>query len=67
MGFTIMSQEEEYLTTKEVRAQLRIGRSKMYDLLRSGEISHVNLGHRSIRITRVDLDAYLAKRGASCS
>ncbi|MCZ4122383.1 helix-turn-helix domain-containing protein [Streptomyces sp. H39-S7] len=48
----------EALTVPEVMAALRLGRSKLYDLLRSRELDSFKIG-RSRRITVDSLTAYL--------
>lgn len=55
------------LTTSEVAAELRIKRTAMYALLRSGKLPYLDLGYNTKRIRRSDLDAYLAecKRAAN--
>jgi excisionase family DNA binding protein len=49
------------LTPDEVADMLRIGRSHAYNLLRSRAIPTVHLG-RSLRVRRVDLEAWLASK-----
>lgn len=45
-------------TPAEVQAMLKISRSTVYELLRTGDLPSAKVGH-SIRITRKDLEAYL--------
>lgn len=52
-------QSPTYLTPVDAAQQLNLGRSAFYDLLRRSEIAHYRVG-KLIRITREDLDAYLA-------
>jgi excisionase family DNA binding protein len=47
------------LTAEEAAAELRIGRSRMFDLIREGAIQSVKIG-TSRRITRSALAAYVA-------
>ena len=46
------------LSPKEVREELGMSKSWVYQRLRSGEIPHVKLGH-NIKVRREDLEAYL--------
>jgi putative molybdopterin biosynthesis protein len=48
----------ELLTVRELQQLLKIGRNKVYELLRSGEIPCVRLG-KQIRIRRVDVEVYI--------
>ena len=43
------------LTVAEVELELRLGRTRVYQLLRSGEIPSVRVSARAIRVTREDL------------
>ncbi len=47
------------LTAEEAAAELRIGRSRMFDLIREGAIQSVKIG-TSRRIARSALAAYVA-------
>ncbi|MFF4652994.1 helix-turn-helix domain-containing protein [Streptomyces sp. NPDC001380] len=51
----------EALTVPEVMAALRLSRSKLYDLLRSGELSSIKIG-RSRRIPTDSLATFLRNR-----
>ncbi|MCD0483456.1 helix-turn-helix domain-containing protein [Streptacidiphilus sp. ASG 303] len=51
----------EALTVPEVMAALRLSRSKLYDLLRSGELSSIKIG-RSRRIPADSLATFLRNR-----
>jgi excisionase family DNA binding protein len=46
------------LTVEEVRAELNIGRTLAYQLVESGVLPVVRIGH-VLRIRRVDLDEYV--------
>ena len=48
------------LTPEEAAAELRIGRSRMYDLIRGGDVLSVRVGG-SRRVVRDSLTAYVAK------
>lgn len=48
------------LTPEEVAAERRIGRSRMYDLIREGEVLSVRVGG-SRRVVRESLTAYVTK------
>lgn len=45
----------ELLTIKEAMAALRIGRTRMYELINAGLIHVVRLGPRSPRIPRIEI------------
>lgn len=51
----------EALTVPEVMTALRLSRSKLYDLLRSGDLSSFTIG-RSRRIPADAVSAYMRKR-----
>lgn len=46
------------LRLTEVMAELAVGRSKLYALVRSGELPTIRVGH-DIRVRPADLDAFL--------
>jgi excisionase family DNA binding protein len=46
------------LTIEEVRTELNIGRTLAYQLVTSGALAVVRVGH-VLRVRRADLDAYL--------
>ena len=48
----------EMLTVRQLQAQLKIGRNKTYELIRSGEIPSKRIG-RQIRIRQADIIDYL--------
>jgi len=48
------------LTPEEAAAELRIGRSRMYDLIREGDVLSVRVGG-SRRVVRESLTAYVRK------
>lgn len=47
-----------WLTVPEISVELRIARSKAYDLVASGSIPAVRIG-RSLRVRRRDLERWL--------
>lgn len=53
-----MDGEKEYLKVSEVAEFLRIGRSRAYELVGSGEIPSVRIG-RSVRVSRRKLERWL--------
>ena len=53
-----MDEQHEWLKVPEVAAQLRIARSRAYDLVADGEIPAVKIG-RSVRVSRKELDRWL--------
>jgi excisionase family DNA binding protein len=46
------------LTLEEVRVELNIGRTLAYQLVQSGALPVVRVGH-ALRVRRADLDAYV--------
>jgi putative molybdopterin biosynthesis protein len=53
-----MDEQHEWLKVPEVAAELRIARSRAYDLVADGEIPAVRIG-RSVRVSRKELDRWL--------
>lgn len=56
-----MDGEKEYMKVAEVAEFLRIGRSRAYELVGSGEIPSVRIG-RSVRVSRRKLEWWLERR-----
>ena len=54
-------QQHEWLKVPEVAEQLRIARSRAYELVADGEIPAVRIG-RSVRVSRKGLDRWLEDR-----
>ncbi len=54
------------LTPREVEAELRLGRTRTYQLLRSGEIPSLRVG-RAIRVSRAALELWIADRSSRVS
>ena len=59
-GTTIIT-DLDTLTVPEVMAKLRIGRPKVYDLIRTRQLISIKIG-RSRRIPAAELAAYLSRR-----
>ena len=53
---------EIWLTVPEVARELRIPRSRAYDLVAQGELPAVRIGQRSIRVNRRELEAFLLEQ-----
>ncbi|GAB3878030.1 MULTISPECIES: helix-turn-helix domain-containing protein [Streptosporangiaceae] len=51
---------DDFLTVEEAAQLLKIGRSTLYDLLRSGELASFLIGHRR-RIPRSAIDDLVAR------
>ena len=51
-------------TPKDAAQVLKIGKSKIYELIASGEIPSIRLGKRCLRIPAAALSAYLARATA---
>lgn len=52
----------EYITVKEAMAIYLVGRTSLYQYIRSGKIPSINLGKHLIRIRRQELDECFPKR-----
>lgn len=55
---TILKNKPDILTIPEVREMLYIGRNKLYDLIKSGELTGFKVG-RSWRISKSALIAFI--------
>ena len=55
-----MTVERLLLTGTEVARQLRISRSKAYDMMRRGAIPTVRMG-RNVRVRQQDIDEYIRR------
>lgn len=53
-----MEKHHEWLKVPEVAEELRIARSRAYELVADGEIPAVKIG-RSVRVSRKELDRWL--------
>jgi excisionase family DNA binding protein len=51
--------EKSWLTVPEAAEELRIPRSRCYELIQRGELPAVRLGERSIRVNRQELEQFL--------
>ena len=49
----------EWLTVPEVAQELRIPRTRCYELIQRGELPAVRIGERSIRVNRAELERFL--------
>jgi excisionase family DNA binding protein len=49
----------EWLTVPEVAEELKIPRSRAYDLVAHGDLPAVRIGERSIRLNRRELERFL--------
>ena len=48
-----------WLTVPEAAAELRIPRTRCYELIQRGELPAVRIGERSIRVNRAELERFL--------
>jgi excisionase family DNA binding protein len=51
-----------WLTVPEAAEELRIPRTRCYELIQRGELPAVRIGERSIRVNRHELETYLLER-----
>jgi excisionase family DNA binding protein len=61
MSDSIVPLDHQLLTAEEVADLLRLPVSTIYDLARTGRLSHLKIG-RALRFSRSDLEAHLAER-----
>ena len=52
--------DEELLTVEEVEQRLKIGRTKVYELINRGDLPSVTID-RCRRVLRSDLNAFIAR------
>jgi excisionase family DNA binding protein len=50
---------KSWLTVPEAAEELRIPRTRCYELIQRGELPAVRIGERSIRINRAELERFL--------
>jgi len=55
----VETKAREWLTVPEVAEELRIPRSRAYDLVQRGDLPAVRLGERTIRVNRRELERFL--------
>jgi excisionase family DNA binding protein len=55
----VETKAREWLTVPEVAEELRIPRSRAYELCARGDLPAVRIGERSIRINRAELERFL--------
>ncbi len=51
--------ERTWLTVPEVAEELRIPRTRCYELIQQGSLPAVRIGERSIRVNRRELERFL--------
>ena len=51
--------ERSWLTVSEAAVELRIPRTRCYELIQQGELPAVRIGERSIRVNRRELERFL--------
>ncbi len=54
--------EKGWLTVPEAAAELRIPRTRCYELIQRGELPAVRIGERSIRVNRSELKRFLLEK-----
>jgi excisionase family DNA binding protein len=62
-----MEELESVLRVRDVAAVLRCSQSQVYATIARGEIPSVRIGERAVRVTRRDLEAFLASRRSAGS
>jgi excisionase family DNA binding protein len=56
------TQEHIWLTVPEAARELRIPRTRCYELIQRGEIPAIRIGERSIRVNRRELERFLLEK-----
>jgi excisionase family DNA binding protein len=56
---TLNEVERTWLTVPEAAEELRIPRTRCYELIQRGELPAVRIGERSIRVNRLELEKFL--------
>jgi excisionase family DNA binding protein len=51
--------EKRWLTVPETAVELKIPRSRAYELIQQGSLPAVRIGERSIRVNRQELERFL--------
>jgi excisionase family DNA binding protein len=54
--------EKSWLTVPEAAEELRIPRSRCYELIQRGDLPAVRIGVRSIRVNRKELERFLLEK-----
>jgi excisionase family DNA binding protein len=52
-------ERNEWLTVPEAAQELRIPRTRCYELIQRGDLPAVRIGQRSIRVNRRELERFL--------
>jgi excisionase family DNA binding protein len=53
------TEQSSWLTVPEVARELRLPRSRAYELVAKGDLPAVRIGERSIRVNRAELERFL--------
>jgi excisionase family DNA binding protein len=56
---TQVDAQRAWITVPEAAAELRIPRTRCYELIQRGELPAVRIGERSIRVNRHELETFL--------
>jgi excisionase family DNA binding protein len=56
---TLEEAKRAWLTVPEAAEELRIPRTRCYELIQRGELPAVRIGERSIRVNRAELERFL--------
>ncbi len=54
--------QKSWLTVPEAAEELRIPRTRCYELIQRGELPAVRIGERSIRVNRAELERFLMEK-----
>jgi excisionase family DNA binding protein len=59
---TLDTGKKGWLTVPEAAVELRLPRTRCYELIQQGELPAVRIGERSIRVNRRELERFLLER-----
>ena len=57
--------QEPLLTADDLSEILKVPKTRVYELIRRGEIHSVRMGKRHVRVTRAELNAYVDRRSVN--
>ena len=53
------TERDDWLTVPQIALELKIPRTRAYELIQRGELPAVRIGERSIRVNRQELERFL--------
>jgi excisionase family DNA binding protein len=58
----VQAKERTWVTVPEAAEELRIPRTRAYELIAAGELPAVRIGERTIRVNRRELERFLLEK-----